>query len=145
MLETNCRNFAYAEELQSLGASMACNQTQVAIDQKGNIETEVFDTTGDLLNLLLGVETRVFGICLELVDVSISDRKRRVRVLATSSVVACSSAHRCHRGVSSDLNVCEGRHGLVDLMGQCRTVAPGRTWQQSVLPTRHAKLVLFEV
>src|SRR6185295_7182509 len=97
MFETNCRNFAYAEELQSLGASMACNQTQVAIDQEGNIETEVFDTTGDLLNLLLGVETRVFGICLKLVDVSINDRKRRVRVLATSSVVACSSAHRCHR------------------------------------------------
>src|ERR1022692_3069584 len=88
MLETNCRNFAYAEELQSLGASMTCNQTQVAIDQKGDIETEVLDTTGDLLNLLLGVEARVFGICLEFVDVSINDRKRRVRVWATSSVVA---------------------------------------------------------
>jgi len=30
-------------------------------------------------------------------------------------------------------------------MRQCSTVAPGRAWQQSVLPTRHAELVLFEV
>src|ERR1035437_6991659 len=96
MLETNCRNFAYAEKLQSLGAPMTCNQTQVAIDQEGNIETEVFDTTGDLLNLLLGVEARVFGIRLELFNVSINDRERRVHVLATSSVVARFCTYRCH-------------------------------------------------
>src|SRR5450759_5251854 len=117
MLETNCRYFAYTEELQGLGTSMTCNQTQVAIDQEGNIETEVFDTTGDLLNLLLGVQTRVFGICLEFVDVSINDRKRRVRVWATSSVIACSSAHRCHRE-PSDLDGCERTHGLVARMRQ---------------------------
>src|SRR4029077_4020502 len=136
MLETNCRNFAYAEELQSLGASMTCNQTQVAIDQKGNIETEVLDTTGDLLNLLFGVETRVFGICLELVDVSINDRKRRGRVLATSSVVACSSAHRCHRE-PSDLDGCERTHGLVARIGNTapwHPVAPATSLAASTPP-----------
>src|ERR1035437_2475819 len=117
MLETKCRNLAYAEELQSLGASMTCNQTQVAIDQKGNIETEVLDTTGDLLNLLLGGEARVFGIRFELFKVSINDRERGVHVLATSNVVARPCAHRCHRE-PSDLDGSERTHGLVARMRQ---------------------------
>src|ERR1019366_3473743 len=125
MLETNCRNFAYAEELQSLGASMTCNQTQVAIDQKGNIETEIMDTTSDLLNLLLGVEARVFGIRFELFKVSINDRERGVHVLVPSNVVARPCAHRCHGKISSDLSGCEGTHGLV---------APIEDWQRCRLP-----------
>src|ERR1019366_5214478 len=83
------------------------------------------DTTGDLLNLLLGVEARVFGIRFEFFNVSINDRERGVHVLATSNVVARPCAHRCHGKLSADLNGCEGTHGPVALMRQCRTVAPG--------------------
>ena len=83
------------------------------------------DTTSDLLNLLLGVEARVFGIRFELFKVSINDRERGVHVLVPSNVVARPCAHRCHGKISSDLSGCEGTHGLVARMRQYSTVATG--------------------
>ena len=64
------------EQLRGRQASMTGDQSQVAIHQEWNVESEGLDTAGDLLNLIFRMQTRVLGIRFELSKVAIDDCQR---------------------------------------------------------------------